>query len=150
MRGSSSLSTLRTDRVHGSPFTSERHVVKAIWAPSGCQIGHPWFWTPVSFPASLPSVLTVAAIGLLIGVLVQYFDVQPFIASLAGLFLARGLAFVVSLSSIRVEDPAAMAARAVSLGGKVLIEPRPDVRKGTLAVVTDPTGAALALQKWPL
>ena len=44
-----------------------------------------------------------AAIGLVIGVLVQYFDVQPFIASLAGLFLARGLAFVVSLKSIRVE-----------------------------------------------
>jgi ribose/xylose/arabinose/galactoside ABC-type transport system permease subunit len=49
-----------------------------------------------------------AAIGLLIGILVQYFDVQPFIASLAGLFLARGLAFVVSLSSIRVEDPAVL------------------------------------------
>lgn len=49
-----------------------------------------------------------ALIGLLIGVLVQYFDVQPFIASLAGLFLARGLAFVVSLSSIRVEDPAVL------------------------------------------
>ena len=43
-----------------------------------------------------------------------------------------------------------MAARAVSLGGKLVIEPRADVRKGTLAVVTDPTGAALALQKWPL
>ncbi len=61
----------------------------------------------------LPTVVVVplmllggAAIGLLIGVLVQYFNVQPFIASLAGLFLARGLAFVVSLSSIRVEDPA--------------------------------------------
>ena len=49
-------------------------------------------------------VLGGAAIGLLIGVLVQYFDVQPFIASLAGLFLAPGLAFVVSLSSIRVEN----------------------------------------------
>ncbi|WP_250443010.1 sugar ABC transporter permease YjfF [Actinotalea sp. C106] len=49
-----------------------------------------------------------AAIGLLIGVLVQYFNVQPFIASLAGLFLARGLAFVVSLSSIRVEEPAVL------------------------------------------
>ena len=46
-----------------------------------------------------------AAIGLMVGVLVQYFDVQPFIASLAGLFLARGLAFVVSLESIKVEDP---------------------------------------------
>lgn len=49
-----------------------------------------------------------ALIGLLIGVLVQYFNVQPFIASLAGLFLARGLAFVVSLSSIRVEEPAVL------------------------------------------
>ncbi|MEI3847785.1 MULTISPECIES: sugar ABC transporter permease YjfF [unclassified Microbacterium] len=60
-----------------------------------------------------------AAIGLLIGVLVQYFDVQPFIASLAGLFLARGLAFVVSLSSIRVEDPAVLWLQRTrfSLGG---------------------------------
>jgi ribose/xylose/arabinose/galactoside ABC-type transport system permease subunit len=49
-------------------------------------------------------ILGGALIGLMIGCLVQYFDVQPFIASLAGLFLARGLAFVVSLKSIRVED----------------------------------------------
>ena len=49
-------------------------------------------------------IVSGAAIGLLIGVLVQYFDVQPFIASLAGLFLARGLAFVVSLNSVRVEN----------------------------------------------
>lgn len=47
-----------------------------------------------------------ALIGLGIGVLVQYFDVQPFIASLAGMFLARGLGFVVSLKSIKVTDPA--------------------------------------------
>jgi simple sugar transport system permease protein len=45
-----------------------------------------------------------AAIGLLIGVLVQYFNVQPFIASLAGLFLGRGLAFVVSLNQINVKN----------------------------------------------
>lgn len=51
-------------------------------------------------------ILSGAGIGLLIAVLVQFFDVQPFIASLAGMFLARGLAFVVSLSSIKVEDPA--------------------------------------------
>ena len=49
-------------------------------------------------------VLAGAAIGLLIGVLVHYFDVQPFIASLVGMFLARGLAFLVSLRSIKVED----------------------------------------------
>lgn len=56
----------------------------------------------IAIPAMLVSG---AAVGLLIGVLVQHFNVQPFIASLAGLFLARGLAFVVSLSSIRIEDP---------------------------------------------
>ena len=49
------------------------------------------------------TILVGAGIGLVIGTLVQYFDVQPFIASLAGLFLARGLAYVVSLKSIRVE-----------------------------------------------
>lgn len=53
----------------------------------------------------IPAMLISGAlIGLLIGVLVQYFNVQPFIASLAGLFLGRGLAYVVSLSSVRVED----------------------------------------------
>lgn len=52
-----------------------------------------------------PVMLAVGAlIGLGIGVLVQYFDVQPFIASLAGMFLARGLGFVVSLNSIKVTD----------------------------------------------
>ena len=63
------------------------------------------------YPAALvvPAIILGGAlIGLLIGVLVQYFDVQPFIASLAGLFLARGLAFVVSLKSIRVEDDAVL------------------------------------------
>jgi len=54
------------------------------------------------------------------------------------------------LPYVKVDDPAALASRAESLGGKVLIAPRPEVRNGTLAVVSDPTGAALALQKWPL
>ena len=59
-------------------------------------------------PAVVVVVMIVGGgtIGLMIGVLVQYFDVQPFIASLAGLFLARGLAFVVSLQSIKVKSPA--------------------------------------------
>jgi predicted enzyme related to lactoylglutathione lyase len=54
------------------------------------------------------------------------------------------------LPYVRVEDPAALAVRAQSLGGRVVLEPRADVRNGTLAIVTDPTGGALALQKWPL
>jgi simple sugar transport system permease protein len=63
-----------------------------------------------SLAIALPLVLFAGAlIGLLIGILVQYFGVQPFIASLAGLFLARGLAFVVSLSSILVENEAVLS-----------------------------------------
>ena len=55
---------------------------------------------------AIPAMIAAGAvIGLFIGVLVQYFDVQPFIASLAGMFLARGLAFVVSLDTLRVSDP---------------------------------------------
>jgi simple sugar transport system permease protein len=63
-----------------------------------------------SLLVALPVVLVAGAlVGLMIGVLVQYFEVQPFIASLAGLFLARGLAFVVSLSSILVENETVLA-----------------------------------------
>ncbi|MEX1135203.1 MAG: sugar ABC transporter permease YjfF [Acidimicrobiia bacterium] len=62
-----------------------------------------------SLAIAIPAIILGGAlIGLLIGALVQFFDVQPFIASLAGLFLARGLAFVVSLSSIKVETPAVL------------------------------------------
>ncbi len=59
--------------------------------------------TPLAI--AMPAIMVGGAlVGLLIGILVQYFEVQPFIASLAGLFLARGLAFVVSLSSIKGRD----------------------------------------------
>jgi predicted enzyme related to lactoylglutathione lyase len=54
------------------------------------------------------------------------------------------------LPYVRVENPAALAAKVPSLGGRVVLEPRADVRRGTLAIVTDPTGGAIALQKWPI
>jgi predicted enzyme related to lactoylglutathione lyase len=53
------------------------------------------------------------------------------------------------LPYVRVADPAAMAMRAVELGGSIALSPRPDVRNGSLAIVLDPTGAPLALQKFP-
>jgi predicted enzyme related to lactoylglutathione lyase len=54
------------------------------------------------------------------------------------------------LPYVRVADPAASADKAKSLGGKVILQPSPERRKGTLAIVTDPGGAALALQKLPI
>lgn len=73
--------------------------------------------------ASLPVVIIVGvligtACGLLVGTLVQVFDIQPFIASLAVMFLARGLANVVSVQSLPIEDPsfAALAAWSLKFG----------------------------------
>ena len=57
-----------------------------------------------------------AVFGLIIGVLVNYFDVQPFIASLAGMFLARGLCFVVSLEAIQVKNTTVLGLQSVKLG----------------------------------
>jgi predicted enzyme related to lactoylglutathione lyase len=54
------------------------------------------------------------------------------------------------LAYVLVKDPAAQATRAESLGGKVLLAPRQDLRKGSLAIVADPSGAVLALQRWPI
>jgi predicted enzyme related to lactoylglutathione lyase len=54
------------------------------------------------------------------------------------------------LPYVLVDDPAALAKRADSLGGRVILAPDPGIRGGTLAIVADPTGGALALQKYPL
>ena len=52
------------------------------------------------------------------------------------------------LVSVRVADPAASAQRAKQLGGKVIVAPHPKVRNGTIALISDPGGALIALQKW--
>lgn len=53
------------------------------------------------------------------------------------------------LPYIRVEDPVAMAVRVEQLGGTVIVRPEPRIRNNSLAIVLDPTGAPLALQKYP-
>lgn len=72
----------------------------------------------------LPTVVVVpvmlllgATMGLAVGIMVQFFGVQPFIASLAAMFAARGLAFMVSLSSIKVEDPAILWLQSTRIQG---------------------------------
>lgn len=54
------------------------------------------------------------------------------------------------LPYVRVDDPAAVARRAEELGGRVLIAPDPSVRNGSAALLMDPTGAAFAIQRWPV
>jgi len=53
------------------------------------------------------------------------------------------------LPYVLVSDPAAFAARAVALGGRVVVPAAPERRNGSLAVIADPGGAVLALQKYP-
>ena len=53
------------------------------------------------------------------------------------------------LPYVRVADPAAMAVRAAELGGTVAVTPRAEVRHASLAIIVDPAGAAVALQKFP-
>ncbi|GAA2360777.1 galactofuranose ABC transporter, permease protein YjfF [Dactylosporangium salmoneum] len=45
-----------------------------------------------------------AAIGLGMGCIIHFFDIQPFIATLAGMFLARGTCYVISTDSIPITN----------------------------------------------
>ena len=49
---------------------------------------------------------------------------------------------------VRVTDAAAAAQKALSLGGRVLLEPRPDRHGGRLAVLADPAGAPFGVMEW--
>jgi simple sugar transport system permease protein len=61
------------------------------------------------FAAGYPALITIplmviigTLIGLIVGVMVLIFDVQPFIATLAAMFLARGLSFILAPESIPI------------------------------------------------
>ena len=45
------------------------------------------------------------ALGFVMGCLIQFFDLPPFIITLAGLYLGRGLCYVVSIDTIAISDP---------------------------------------------
>jgi predicted enzyme related to lactoylglutathione lyase len=53
------------------------------------------------------------------------------------------------LPYVRVADPDAAARHAQQLGGLIVQSPAPRVRNGSLAIVLDPGGAPIALQKYP-
>ena len=52
------------------------------------------------------------------------------------------------LNYVRVVDAAGAAAKAVALGGRVLVEPHVDRHGGNVAIVADPTGAPFGLMEW--
>ena len=54
------------------------------------------------------------------------------------------------LPYVRVADAGATVARAEQLGGRVIIPPAPELRNGSVALIADPSGAALVIQQWPV
>jgi simple sugar transport system permease protein len=55
---------------------------------------------------AIPLVLAIGtAFGAFMGWLIQRFQLQPFIVTLAGMFLARGLCYLISIDSISITDP---------------------------------------------
>lgn len=51
----------------------------------------------------IPIVLLVGtALGFVMGAIIHYFKVQPFIVTLAGMFFARGMCFVISVNAITI------------------------------------------------
>src|SRR5512141_1251719 len=49
-------------------------------------------------------IVTGIAFGALLGWIIQALKVQPFIATLMGLFFARGMAYIISLTSVTIND----------------------------------------------
>jgi predicted enzyme related to lactoylglutathione lyase len=52
------------------------------------------------------------------------------------------------LPFVRVKSLTESVAQAKQLGGKVLLEPKPELFQGRVAVVADPTGGAIGLLEW--
>lgn len=59
-------------------------------------------WPPA---VVIPLVLLMgAAFGSAMGAIIHYFKIQPFIVTLAGMFLARGLCYVISIDTITIDN----------------------------------------------
>lgn len=52
------------------------------------------------------------------------------------------------IPSLRVNSVSATIAKAVQLGGAVLVAPRPDLFAGRAAVISDPSGGAVGIMEW--
>lgn len=75
------------------------------------QVAH---WPPLAVIAIV--LLLGAAFGGGMGAIIHYFRLQPFIVTLAGMFLARGLCYLISIESITIEDPLFVAMSQTQIG----------------------------------
>lgn len=79
-------------------------------------------------------VLIGTTFGLMSGVLIQYFNVQPFIATLAMMFLARGVASMLSTDSLQLQDGSPIEAFGKRI--RVIDGPKVDDLDISLGVIT--------------
>jgi ribose/xylose/arabinose/galactoside ABC-type transport system permease subunit len=80
-------------------------------------------WNPILVMAVV--LLLGVLLGAAMGVMIHYFEVQPFIATLAGMFLARGLCYVVSVDSISINNSfyTNLAQTKIPLAGGLSVNP---------------------------
>ncbi|KAB8052225.1 sugar ABC transporter permease YjfF [Janthinobacterium rivuli] len=71
-------------------------------------------WPPLLVIVTVLALGTVFGAGM--GALIHYFKLQPFIVTLAGMFLARGLCYLISINSITIADPLFVAMSQTQLG----------------------------------
>lgn len=72
----------------------------------------------------IPLVLSLGILfGTTLGAMIHYFNIQPFIATLAGMFLARGLCYVISINTITIDNAfyTTMAQTKIRLPGNTFV-----------------------------
>jgi galactofuranose transport system permease protein len=57
-----------------------------------------------AFAVVLVVLLMGALLGLGMGAVIHFFEIQPFIATLAGMFLARGLCYTISVEAVSIDN----------------------------------------------
>ncbi len=62
-----------------------------------------WHWPPLLVIACV--LLIGTSFGAAMGALIHFFKLQAFIVTLAGMFLARGLCYLISINSITIDQP---------------------------------------------
>lgn len=83
-----------------------------------CAVGAQWLHWPIW--VVVPIVLVFGTLyGAAMGALIHFFCLQPFIITLAGMFLARGACFLITTQSIPIDEPTfhAVASLNIPVGG---------------------------------
>ncbi|HSD39144.1 MAG TPA: galactofuranose ABC transporter, permease protein YjfF [Rhodocyclaceae bacterium] len=91
-------------------------------------------WSPF---AVIPLVLVLGAgFGAVMGAVIHYFKLQAFIVTLAGMFLARGLCYLLSIDTITINEPlyTAISQHRIELWGELFISWNVIIALGVVAL----------------